>query len=98
MQCLPVFSAVSTILLASTYEPAMGFSQYTCLPASSAAMVTGACRLLCRHTSTASSFFISRSSRKSVKTSGISLASATFLASSSFTSATATSLAPGMPL
>lgn len=39
---------------ASVYEPAMGFSQYTSLPRRMASMDTGACMLLCRHTSTAS--------------------------------------------
>ena len=51
---------------ASRYEPAMGFSQYTCLPACSAATVTGMCRLLCRQTSTASMSSRASSARKSV--------------------------------
>jgi len=76
----------------------MGFSQYTCLPASSAAMVTGPWRLLCRQTSTASISSLARSSRKSACTSGMPCSAATFFASCSLTSATATSLASGMPL
>ena len=46
----------------------MGFSQYTCFPASRAAIVTGMCRLLCRQTSTASTSSRARSARKSVST------------------------------
>ena len=49
----------------------MGFSQYTCLPASSAATVTGMCRLLCRHTSTAWTSSRAMSLRKSVQVSSI---------------------------
>ena len=79
-----------------TQDPAIGFSQYTCLPASSAATVTGMWKLLCRHTSTASMSSRSSSARKSAYVSVMPLAAATRASSCAFTSARATTRACGI--